>query len=115
MAVAQCIDACLECTRACTSCADACLNETAHLADLVTCIRLDLKCADICDTTARVLLRSPDRDMALTRRMLEACIQICRACGDECGRHASQFEHCRLCAEACDRCARACQDLLNSS
>jgi hypothetical protein len=115
MALAQCIDACLECTRACTSCADACLNEESHVAELAGCIRLDQNCADICDTTARVLIRSPDHDMALTRRMLDACIQACRSCGDECERHAGAFAHCRVCAEACRRCERACQELLNST
>ena len=40
-ALVACIDACVECAQACTSCADACLGEDM-VAELVTCIRLDL-------------------------------------------------------------------------
>jgi hypothetical protein len=112
VALAQCIDACMECARSCTWCADSCLNES-HVGDLTACIRLDMNCADICETTARVLIRSADRDAALTRRVLEACMQACRSCGDECDRHANALEHCRICAEACRRCERACQELLS--
>ena len=35
----------------------------------------------------------------------------CRACGDECEKHAAHHEHCRLCAEVCRRCEQACRDL----
>jgi len=45
-------------------------------------------------------------------RTIEACAAACRACGDECARHAAHHEHCRLCAEACRRCDKACEDLL---
>ena len=36
----------------------------------------------------------------------------CRACGQECQKHASQHEHCRICAESCMRCADACREAL---
>jgi hypothetical protein len=45
--------------------------------------------------------------------LLVACIEACRACGQECRAHASMHEHCRICADACDACAAACEDLLN--
>src|SRR5206468_12075580 len=55
-ALARCIEACVECSQACTACADACLSEPT-IADLTKCIRSNLDCADICDTTGRVLSR----------------------------------------------------------
>src|SRR6266496_5873271 len=54
--LARCIDTCLECEQACTACADADLGEQM-VADLVKCARLNLDCADMCQTTARVLSR----------------------------------------------------------
>ncbi|HEX6075024.1 MAG TPA: four-helix bundle copper-binding protein [Micromonosporaceae bacterium] len=110
--LARCIEACFECAQACTACADACLSEN-NVADLVKCIRTNLDCADICDTTGRVLSRHTGYDANLTRTVLEACAQACKACGDECAAH-EHMEHCRVCAEACWRCERACRELVAS-
>jgi len=76
-----CIEACFECAQACTACADACLSEDM-VAELTTCIRTDLDCADICDATGRVLSRHTGHDADLTRAVLEACAAACTACGD---------------------------------
>jgi hypothetical protein len=82
----------------------------------VRCIRLNLDCADVCETTGRLLLRQTESDWSLIRRQLEACAAACRACGDECQRHAEgmNMEHCRVCAESCRRCAEACERLLSA-
>jgi hypothetical protein len=112
-ALAACIEACFECAQACTACADACLSES-QVADLVGCVRTDLDCADVCETTGRVLSRHTGYDANLTRAMLWACVAASRSCGDECERHASMHEHCRVCAEACRRCEQACKQLLDA-
>src|SRR5688572_25821542 len=39
----RCIEACAECAQTCTICADACLAEP-NVAEMVTCIRLNLDC-----------------------------------------------------------------------
>jgi hypothetical protein len=107
------IEALAECAQTCTSCADACLGEEHHLADLVTCIRLNLDCADICEATGRVLTRQTSFQPGIARAMLEACAVACASCAEECERHAEMgMEHCRVCAEACRRCERACRDAL---
>ena len=108
-----CIEACMECAQACTACADACLSEDM-VAELAKCIRGDLDCADICDTTARVLSRHTGYDAHVTRAVLEACVQACKSCGDVCNEHSSMHEHCRICAESCRTCEQACRDLLSS-
>jgi hypothetical protein len=108
-----CIEACFECAQACTACADACLSEDM-VAELVKCIRTNLDCADQCGTTGRVLSRHTGYDANLTRAVLQACAAACKVCGDECERHASMHEHCRVCADACRRCEQACQDLLTA-
>ncbi len=110
-ALAACIEACFDCAQTCTACADACLSEE-HIADLVKCVRTNLDCADICDTTGRVLSRHTGDDATLSRAVLDACATACKACGDECARHAQMHEHCRVCAEACRRCESACRELI---
>lgn len=105
------IDAAFECAQVCTSCADACLAEEM-VAELRRCIRLDLDCADVCTTTARILSRQTELDLALLQVQLEACRRACGLCGDECEQHAQMHAHCRVCAEACRRCEKSCNQLL---
>lgn len=109
--LARTIDALVACAQACTACADACLSEDS-VAELRACIRSDLDCADVCETTARVLSRQTAYDADVTRAVLEACIQMCRTCGNECASHAEHHEHCRICADACRECEQACSQLL---
>ncbi|GGA75232.1 hypothetical protein GCM10011490_27490 [Pseudoclavibacter endophyticus] len=108
--LARTIDSLVACAQACTVCADACLSEES-VAELRRCIRTDLDCADICAATARVLSRQTG-DAAVLRAQLQACVQACSSCGDECEAHAGHHEHCRICAEACRACEQACTELL---
>ena len=103
----RCIDECLECGASCTSCADADLAEP-DLQELTRCIRLCLDCSDLCDATARIVTRQTAADLDVLRVTVGACAVACRVCGDECERHASHHEHCRLCAESCRRCEDGC-------
>ena len=108
--LARCIEACSGCAQACTACADDCLSEQ-DVADLVKCIRLNQDCADICGATGRVVSRQTEQDANVTRAIIQACEVTCRACGDECDRHAPHHEHCRICAEACRSCEGACRNV----
>lgn len=112
-ALTSAIDAALECAQVCTSCADACLAEDM-LTELRHCIRTDLDCADICNTTARILSRQTEPDIGLLQTQLDACVRACKACGDECEKHAGMHEHCRVCSESCRRCEEACNQLLGT-
>ena len=111
--LAATIDTLTECAATCTACADACLGEDMVTA-LTTCIGTNLDCADVCGAAARVLSRSAGFDVTIAGHLLRACIATCRACGDECSRHASMHEHCRLCADSCRACLGACEDLLKA-
>ena len=99
-----------DCAQTCTACANACLAEP-HVQDLVRCIRHNLHCADLCDTTGRLMSRQENPELA--RAILQACILACRLCAEECARH-TDMEHCRVCAEACRQCELACQNLLDA-
>ena len=109
--LAATIDALSDCAQACAADADADLAEQ-DLAEMVKCIRLCLDCVDVCTATAGVVSRQTDFDASITRPLLEACVATCKACGDECGRHAQHHEHCRVCEQACRRCEQACRELL---
>jgi hypothetical protein len=102
------IDASLNCVQACTSCADSDLIEpdVAALAELVALCQI---CADICDTTARVLSRPGHWDRLVVRPLLDACIRACTTCAEECDRHADHHVHCAICARVCRACITACE------
>jgi Domain of Unknown Function (DUF326) len=108
--LAAAIDAMSDCAQACNADNAADLGEH-NLAEMVTCIRLCLDCAEICTATAGVTSRLVNYDPAILRPLLESCLAICRSCGDECERHAA-MPHCRVCAQACRRCEQACRELL---
>lgn len=109
--IQDCVQACFECAQACTVCADACIAEAAR-DTLLGCIRINQDCADICDTTGRIIARLSETDWTLVRAQLQACVLACRQCGDECRKHAPHHEHCRACAEACSACETACSAVL---
>lgn len=107
-ALVRCIEECLSCAQACTACADACLAEDM-VGELRQCIRLNLDCADLCDATARLASRRTGSNPEILRQLIDTCAAACRACGEECARHAGRHEHCRICAEACRSCEQACR------
>jgi hypothetical protein len=111
--LSRCIEDCVSCAQTCAACADACLAEDS-VAELVRCIGLGLVCADVCATTAATLTRPTAFEPQLGRRVVEACLDACRRCGDECEKHADHHEHCRICAEDCRRCAQTCEELLGA-
>jgi hypothetical protein len=112
-ALLRCINECFDCAATCTSCADAWLGEE-DVADMVRCIRLNQDCADTCDATGRILTRQTAPDLGVLRAGTQACSVACRACREECERHAEHHEHCRVCAQACGRCEQACDALLRA-
>jgi len=110
--LAAAIDAMSDCAQACTADTDADLGEQ-DLTEMVQCIRLCLDCTDICAATAGVISRPANYDNDVVRPLLQACVAICKSCGEECERHV-HMPHCRVCAEACRRCEQACRELLDA-
>src|SRR5699024_8728318 len=54
-----------------------------HGRRLTICIRMNLDCADACETTGRVLWRQTGSDAAAVCAFLEAWRAACKACADE--------------------------------
>jgi Domain of Unknown Function (DUF326) len=111
--LAAAIDAITDCAQACIADTDADLGEQ-NVSEMIRCIRLCVDCADVCAATAGVTSRPAGYDADVTKTLLEACVAICKNCGEECERHARMHEHCRVCAEACRRCEHACRELLDA-
>jgi hypothetical protein len=103
----DCAKTCLECGASCTACADASVSED-DVQEMRAVVRLALDCADLCHTTERVVLRQTAQNVEVLRATATACLAACRACEEECEKHAAHHEHCRLCADACRRCEAAC-------
>ena len=72
-AMSRCIDACFSAVETCTACADACLSER-DVSHLVSCIRLNLDCAAVCNATGNIMARS---NKAGHRQLLEALLANC--------------------------------------
>ncbi len=102
----QLIAALNSCATLCNHCATACLEED-NVQMLVKCIKLDLDCADVCTVVAALLARGSEHG----KHLLKECAEICKACADECEKHAHHHEHCKRCAEACRACADACTSM----
>lgn len=98
----SCVQACNACAITCETCAAACLRED-DVGMMARCIRLDLDCAALC----RLAALSMVRDSEFARDVCALCAQVCRACGEECGRHKA--DHCQRCAQDCRACAEACE------
>ena len=92
------IEEAYSCAQACTACADACLAESM-VEQLRECIRLNLDCADMCAAAGAMASRRTGRNVEVLRAAIQACEVACRRCGQECERHASEHEHCRICAD----------------
>ena len=112
-ALIACIEECADCAQTCITCADACLGED-KVAELVQCIRLNLDCADLCTAASAVATRRSGSNEPVIRAMLQACEIACRLCAEECQRHASMHDHCRICAEECRVCQDACRQAIQS-
>src|SRR5687767_5588039 len=110
-ALLRCIEECYTCAQACTVCADACLAEEM-VTQLRQCIRLNLDCADICAATGAMASRRTGSNEQVLHAVIQTCAEACRACAEECERHADHHEHCRICAAACQRCRHACMEAL---
>jgi hypothetical protein len=112
-ALVEAIQACFDCAQACTADADADLGERQVQA-MIRCIRLCLDCADVCLATGKMLSRQTAFDPPTARATLQACVQICQVCGDECQEHARHgIVHCATCLKACRRCEEACHTVLS--
>lgn len=104
-----CAAACADCQRSCDSCAAHCLSMVADgHKDHRQTLQTCLDCADICAAADRIVSRSGPFSDAICRACAEAC--------DRCAKACEQFpddEHMAKCAKECRKCQRACEEMID--
>jgi hypothetical protein len=106
----RCIQECLSCYTSCAQTVNHCLElggEHAardHIATL-------LACAEICRTSAHVMLLGSQ----FHRDTCRACSNICRACEADCRSMAHDDEAMARCADVCRSCAESCARMAEST
>jgi hypothetical protein len=70
-------------------------------------IRLLLDCAEICATSANIMLRGSD----LHGKTCGVCAEVCERCADDCARLADGDGLMTRCADMCRRCAESCRTM----
>jgi hypothetical protein len=100
------IDALEDCEKASNACAMAMVDGGGMAAE----VHQALDCADVCDSTERVLSRGPAPDPRVVAAVVEAAIVACEASAAACGAHAEHHAHCRLHSIS----AQACADVLQA-
>ncbi|GAA2133337.1 hypothetical protein [Streptomyces synnematoformans] len=100
------------CAQACAECATACL-QPAGPAEPNAAQRLDLRCADVCEHTSRMLTQHGRYDVPGLRAQVELCAATCAACAEDYERLAASPRAAER-AEACRRCEQACRGFLGS-
>jgi hypothetical protein len=101
------------CAQACEECAAACLPPL-EAGEPESWTRLEIRCADVCERTGRMLARNPGQDAAVLRSQVEQCALVCRSHAELLAQAAESDESARERADSCLRCERACIDFLRS-
>jgi hypothetical protein len=107
-AMQRLIDAASACEQACTMCAGS-----TGMDGMERCSAMCMTCAEMCNTTMRMMLRPAGQDMDSMMAMLQACMTMCLACAAECEMH-KDMAMCAMCAAACREMAKACEAMMAS-
>lgn len=112
--ISKCVEKCFECSSSAWICADACLSED-NFAHLIDCVKLCFSCSQVCLSTAHIVTVQHNLTRLFVRQQISACLEICKACAEECEKHQDMHEHCKLSAKISRECENTCQYLLYQS
>jgi hypothetical protein len=98
---ATAIEATTDCHQACIEALSYGLQQKGESAHLLHA-RLMLDCAQVCDVTRDMMLRSSD----FAHQMASLCAEVCERCAASCERLGAGMG---ACADACRGCAEACR------
>jgi hypothetical protein len=99
----RCIDECLNCHRICIETVNHCLSLDGRHAE-ARHIRLILDCAQISATSADFMLRTSDYHT----RLCGICAELCAASADSCQELGPHDATMQRCVQICRRCGDAC-------
>ncbi|GMU04686.1 four-helix bundle copper-binding protein [Corallococcus caeni] len=99
----ECIDHCMACHRVCMETLADCVKQGGRHAE-PKLLRMLMDCADICETSARFMMRGSD----LHSRTCFACAEVCAACAEVCEQLGDEGMM-KACAEMCRRCEESCR------
>jgi hypothetical protein len=111
--LAATVEALQQCAESVTACAAAMLTASDR-EQLAAGVARDMDCADVAETTRRVLTRGTGPGSALLSAQLESCVVACERSHEHCSQHVQHHAHCRMCSEATRRCAEICRQALNA-
>lgn len=100
-AMQDCIEACLNCYRTCLGMAMNHCLETGGEHVAPPHFRLMMACAEICRTSAHLMLMNAEQH----RHTCRACAEICEECARDCERLGGMED----CVKACRDCAAKCR------
>lgn len=102
-----CIRLCLDCYRSCEQTfAGHCLEQGGRHVE-PTHARLMLSCAEVCRTTAALMVhQSPQHAL-----QCGVCAELCRQCAESCRSVGGMDE----CVQACEACAESCERMAASA
>jgi len=103
------------CAQACTECARACsvrvsLVDPGGPESHERVRRLGIMCAEVCDTTCRLLCEENHQDEEGLRGRVDRCRRVCLECAGAFEDHPGA----ESAAAACRACAAACSDFLET-
>ena len=99
----SCIDECRRCHSTCLSTAMNHCLETGGRHVEPKHFRLTIACAEICQTSANVMLMGSD----LHRHTCAVCAEVCEECALSCAEVGDMQD----CVDACRRCAESCRNM----
>lgn len=99
----RCIEACLDCYRACHGMVMSHCLETGGAHASPSHVRLMSACAEVCRTSAHLMLMKSEHAPHLCRE----CAEICEQCAQDCERLGGM----QACVDACRTCADACRTM----
>ena len=99
----ECIDKCMECSTTCLELIPYCLNKGAEHAEAQHIMLLQ-NCAEICRTSATLMISNSQ----FSADLCNVCASVCNQCADSC-KEFGDDQMMNQCATVCRECADSCK------
>lgn len=100
-----CIELCYDCSTSCLQLIPYCLKQGEKHAEASHILLLQ-NCAEICRTSANLMISNSPFSTAICK----VCADICNQCADDCDQF-SDDQKMKQCSVMCRKCADSCQSM----